>query len=53
VEVIDSLFTKNSAIEGSIFYVTYQSLLILNHCEIVKNFALSGGIGKVDSDGRI
>lgn len=53
VQIINSSFSENSALEGSIFYVSTLSILNFQNTEIFENFAMQGGVGVMEQNGII
>ena len=51
VNISDSVFQSNSAIEGSLFNIESQGVVRCTNCTIMKNFAVTSGIARTDSSG--
>ena len=46
-------FIRNYAYQGGVFYVQYQSQVVVNNCTVTQNFAVTGGVAYVNNDGQI
>ena len=51
VLISDSIFTDNSAVEGSTFSIESQSLVRCTNCNISNNFAVSSGVARIETSG--
>ena len=51
VNISDSLFQNNSAIEGSLFNIESKGVVRCTNCTIINNFAVTSGIARTDSSG--
>eukprot|EP00347_Sterkiella_histriomuscorum_P014519 403360570 len=46
-------FSKNYAYQGGVFYIQYQSEVVVSNCTIDQNFAVTGGVAYVINNGRL
>ena len=51
VNISDSLFQNNSAIEGSLFNIESLGVVRCTNCTIINNFAVTSGIVRTDTNG--
>eukprot|EP00347_Sterkiella_histriomuscorum_P008851 403343497 len=48
---VNCSFVRNYAINGGVFYASYQSLIEVQHSIVQQNFAITGGVAYVNNDG--
>ena len=52
VNIKNSTFTNNTAINGAIFYISNTASVIIEDSEFINNFAITSGVVEASEDGR-